>query len=65
MWIIHFSMHQKAMILKPWTISNDWTFQFFVDDCSPLIMFSTMYDAKSTFSDWHNLSQLIELYLSL
>jgi len=40
-------------------------FEFFVDDCSPLMMLCTMYDAESTFSDWNYLSQLTELYLSL
>jgi len=61
----NFCHASHEMAVKPWTISNDSRFQFLVGNCSPLMMFCTMYDTKSTFSDCLYTGQITELYLSL
>jgi len=50
---------------KLWSISNDWSFQFLIGNCSPARMFCTMYDTKSTFCNCLDIWQLTEWYLFL
>ena len=45
-----------------WTISDDWSLQFLVDNGSQVRMFRTVYNTKSTFSHCFHFCQLAVLY---
>ena len=46
----------------PWTISDDWSLQFLVDNGSQSRMFRMVYNTKSTFSECFYFCQLVVLY---